>query len=62
MTVELKNDIEISGSLAAVDQNLNLYLSKISVKDAEKFPQFVLSPASSTRSSLSLAASSEGTR
>ena len=51
ITVELKNDIEITGSLTAVDQNLNIYLTKILVKDSDKYPQFVFRPFSSSVSS-----------
>lgn len=40
VTVELKNDLEISGSLASVDQYLNIFLNDIEVNDAEKYPQF----------------------
>ncbi len=41
VTVELKNNIEITGSITLVDPNLNFYLTKISVKESEKYPQFV---------------------
>lgn len=40
VTIELKNDIEINGNISAVDNNLNIALSNVSVIDAEKYPQF----------------------
>jgi small nuclear ribonucleoprotein (snRNP)-like protein len=41
VTVELKNDLVIIGTLASVDQYLNLRLNDISVKDPEKYPHMV---------------------
>jgi U6 snRNA-associated Sm-like protein LSm2 len=41
VTVELKNDLEITGVVSAVDANLNFYLNNITVKDPEKYPQLV---------------------
>lgn len=41
VTVELKNDIEITGKLKYIDDNMCLFLEDISVKDSEKHPQFV---------------------
>ena len=38
VTVELKNDVSISGTLSSVDQFLNLKLSGITVAEAEKYP------------------------
>ena len=38
VTVELKNDVSISGSLASVDPFLNLKLTDVSVAEAEKYP------------------------
>lgn len=38
VTVELKNDVSISGSLASVDPFLNLKLTGVSVAEAEKYP------------------------
>ena len=43
VTVELKNDIEITGKIKYIDNNMCLYLEDISVKDPEKYPQFVSS-------------------
>ena len=43
MTVELKNDIEITGKIKYIDNNMCLYLEDISEKDPEKYPQFVSS-------------------
>lgn len=40
ITVELKNDIQIVGTLLSVDQYLNLKLDNIQV-DTEKYPQFL---------------------
>jgi len=41
VTIELKNDLEITGNIQTVDTNLNLSLSNISVSDPEKYPQLV---------------------
>jgi U6 snRNA-associated Sm-like protein LSm2 len=41
VTIELKNDIEINGTMLSVDSNLNIALSNISVNDQDKFPQLV---------------------
>lgn len=38
VTVELKNDIEIKGTLKSVDQYLNLKLDNISCVNASKYP------------------------
>lgn len=43
MTVELKNDLEITGNLMTVDSNLNIALTNISVNDPEKHPQMLTS-------------------
>jgi len=40
ITVECKNDLEISGNLISVDNNLNVALSNISVLNIENYPQF----------------------
>lgn len=40
ITVELKNDLEISGTLVSVDQYLNISLSDIEINDSNKYPQF----------------------
>jgi U6 snRNA-associated Sm-like protein LSm2 len=37
--VELKNDLQIRGTIASVDQYLNFKLSGVSAVDAERFPQ-----------------------
>lgn len=42
VTVELKNDLEIVGTLDSVDQFLNFKLSDIHVVDEEKHPHLVL--------------------
>lgn len=39
VTVELKNDMAVRGTLHSVDQWLNVKLEKVSVVDKEKFPQ-----------------------
>ncbi|SMR45017.1 unnamed protein product [Zymoseptoria tritici ST99CH_3D1] len=41
VTVELKNDISIRGTLKSVDQFLNIKLDNISVVDEVKFPHLV---------------------
>ena len=41
ITVELKNDIEITGNLKDIDNNLNISLTNISVNDISKYPQFL---------------------
>lgn len=41
MTVELKNDISIRGTLKSVDQYLNIKLDDISVLDDIKYPHLV---------------------
>ncbi|EDO16285.1 hypothetical protein Kpol_1053p22 [Vanderwaltozyma polyspora DSM 70294] len=38
VTVELKNDIELKGTLKSVDQFLNLKLDNISCTDEQKYP------------------------
>ena len=38
ITVELKNDLEIRGTLVSVDQYLNIKLESVSVVDEEKYP------------------------
>ena len=38
ITVELKNDLEIRGTLVSVDQYLNIKLESVSVLDEEKYP------------------------
>ena len=41
VTVELKNDISIRGTLKSVDQYLNIKLDDISVVDELKYPHLV---------------------
>ena len=41
VTVELKNDIQIRGTLKSVDQYLNIKLDNISVVDEVKYPHMV---------------------
>lgn len=41
ISVELKNDIAITGTLLSVDQYLNIKLVDIRVVEAEKYPQLV---------------------
>lgn len=44
IVVELKNDMNIRGTLHSVDQYLNVKLLDISVHDEGKFPQLVSNP------------------
>lgn len=44
VTVELKNDISIRGTLKSVDQYLNIKLDDISVLDELKYPHLVSNP------------------
>lgn len=41
VTIELKNDLCVSGVLESVDQFLNLKLGSVAVVDKERFPQLV---------------------
>lgn len=41
VTIELKNDILIRGTLKSVDQYLNIKLDNISVVDEVKYPHLV---------------------
>ena len=41
VTVELKNDLQVRGTLVSVDQYLNLKLDNIEVVERESFPQLV---------------------
>jgi small nuclear ribonucleoprotein (snRNP)-like protein len=41
VTVELKNDIQIRGTLKSVDQYLNIKLDDITVVDEIKYPHLV---------------------
>ena len=47
VTVELKNDISIRGTLKSVDQYLNIKLDDITVVDELKYPHLVSGPSSS---------------
>jgi U6 snRNA-associated Sm-like protein LSm2 len=42
VTIELKNDLEITGKLTNIDSSLNISLSNISVNNIEKYPQLVI--------------------
>jgi len=44
VTVELKNDIQIRGTLKSVDQYLNIKLDDVSVVEEVKYPHLVRSP------------------
>jgi small nuclear ribonucleoprotein (snRNP)-like protein len=44
VTVELKNDIQIKGTLKSVDQYLNIKLEDISVVEELKYPHMVSRP------------------
>eukprot|EP00919_Chromeraceae_sp_WS-2016_P013184 GHVR01030825.1.p1 GENE.GHVR01030825.1~~GHVR01030825.1.p1 ORF type:complete len:106 (+),score=20.24 GHVR01030825.1:25-342(+) len=41
VTVELKNDMLITGTLISVDQYLNIKLDNVQVNDPDKFPHLV---------------------
>ncbi|VWU49324.1 U6 snRNA-associated Sm-like protein LSm2, putative [Hepatocystis sp. ex Piliocolobus tephrosceles] len=41
VTVELKNDLQISGALHSVDQYLNIKLTNVSVNNPEKYPHLL---------------------
>ena len=41
VTVEMKNNLEITGYLKTVDYNLNIALDNISVAESEKYPYLV---------------------
>lgn len=43
VTVELKNDIQLKGTLKSVDQYLNIKLDDISVVEELKYPHLVRS-------------------
>jgi U6 snRNA-associated Sm-like protein LSm2 len=43
VTVELKNNLEITGSIMTVDSNLNIALTNITLSDPENFPQLLTS-------------------
>jgi small nuclear ribonucleoprotein (snRNP)-like protein len=48
VTVELKNDLSIVGTLKSVDQFLNIKLDNIRVLDEERHPHMVCCPCSSS--------------
>merc|ERR1712216_847311 len=39
--VELKNDLQVKGSLVSVDQYLNVKLDNVSVNDEDQFPHLM---------------------
>lgn len=41
VTVELKNDVAITGQLQSVDQYLNVKLANVSIEEPEKYPHLV---------------------
>ena len=41
ITVELKNDLQISGTLHSVDQFLNLRINNVSLNDPERYPHLL---------------------
>lgn len=41
VTVELKNDLQISGKLQSVDQYLNVKLSDVRIENPQKYPHLV---------------------
>jgi len=49
VTVELKNDIQIRGTLKSVDQYLNIKLDDIQVVEELKYPHLVGSPSLGAR-------------
>lgn len=50
VTVELKNDIQLRGTLKSVDQYLNIKLDDISVVEELKYPHLVSAPPKDCRS------------
>jgi U6 snRNA-associated Sm-like protein LSm2 len=48
VTVELKNDISVRGTLKSVDQYLNIKLDDISVVEEMKYPHLVRGEAEHT--------------
>jgi small nuclear ribonucleoprotein (snRNP)-like protein len=47
VTIELKNDLCITGTLKSVDQFLNIKLDEIRVKDENKYPHLVYGTSTS---------------
>lgn len=43
VTVELKNDLSITGTLHSVDQYMNIKLDNVKVVNEDKFPHMVCS-------------------
>lgn len=41
VTLELKNDVQISGTLQSIDQFLNLRITNVSFNDPERYPHLV---------------------
>merc|ERR1712227_807535 len=41
VTVELKNDLQVRGTLISVDQYLNVKLDNVSVNDEDEFPHLM---------------------
>ncbi len=41
ITVELKNDVIVTGILSSVDQYLNLKIKEVEVKNVEQYPYLV---------------------
>ncbi|EAN31656.2 U6 snRNA-associated Sm-like protein LSm2 [Theileria parva strain Muguga] len=41
VTVELKNDLQISGKLHSVDQYLNIKLTNVTANDTERYPHLL---------------------
>lgn len=46
VTVELKNDLAINGTLHSVDQYMNIKLDNVKVVNEDKFPHMVCRSAS----------------
>jgi small nuclear ribonucleoprotein (snRNP)-like protein len=62
VTVELKNDIQIRGTLRSVDQYLNIKLENISVLEEFKYPHLVSVPGSPEKKERSGVAGERRTR
>mmetsp|Transcript_32373 Transcript_32373/g.84056 ORF Transcript_32373/g.84056 Transcript_32373/m.84056 type:complete len:98 (+) Transcript_32373:37-330(+) len=41
VTIELKNDLQLQGTLQSVDQFLNIKLSNVNVVDPDKYPHLL---------------------
>jgi small nuclear ribonucleoprotein (snRNP)-like protein len=44
VTVELKNDLAINGTLHSVDQYMNIKLDNVKVVNEDRFPHMVCTP------------------